>query len=261
MEFCNLEGKFTQKKAGIKEFLEFKYKQYNQTEFIKNDPVSIPHQFNRKEDIEIAGFLAASIAWGQRKTIIKNALSLMEMMGNAPYSFILNAREKDFKIFSEFVHRTFNGIDCNYFLNALQNIYTGHDGLENCFQGKNVKEGIMNFRERFFELPHPGRTEKHIANPETGSSAKRINMFLRWMVRKDASRIDFGIWDIFRPSQLFCPLDVHSGNVARKLGLLQRKQNDWKAVEELTENLRKFDPEDPVKYDIALFALGIEENF
>ncbi|MCF8228626.1 MAG: TIGR02757 family protein [Bacteroidales bacterium] len=224
------------------------------------DPVSIPHLFKKKEDIEIAAYLAATIAWGQRKTIIRNALSLMAMMDNAPHDFVLNANDADFKKFLGFVHRTFNGSDCIYFLNALQNIYVKHGGLEKCFEEKDVKEGILKFRKIFFELPHLPRTQKHLANPAAGASAKRINMFLRWMIRDDGAGIDFGIWRIFTPSQLYCPLDIHSGNAARKLGLLKRKQNDWKAVEELTRNLRNFDAEDPVKYDIALFALGVEEK-
>ncbi len=245
----------------LKGFLEFKYRQYNTPEFIENDPVSIPHLFTKKEDIEISGFLSATIAWGLRKTIINNALKLLELMGNEPYYFIINASEREFSTFTKFVHRTFNGTDCLYFLTSLQNIYKNHGGMEKCFTANNIKDGIIRFRNIFFELPHPARTEKHVANPAAGACAKRINMFLRWMIRKDDSGIDFGIWKIFKPSQLFCPLDVHTAKVSRRLGLLKRKQNDWKAVEELTNNLRKLDPTDPVKYDIALFGLGICEKY
>ncbi|MCF8234641.1 MAG: TIGR02757 family protein [Bacteroidales bacterium] len=245
----------------LKDFLEFKYRQYNRPEFIECDPVSVPHQFKKKEDFEVAGFLTATIAWGQRKTIIRNALSMLERMEFEPHDFILNSTAPEKIKFTTFVHRTFNGIDCVYFLTSLQNIYQNHNGLENCFKGNNVKKAILNFRKVFFELPHPARTEKHVANPTAGSSAKRINMFLRWMVRKDKQGVDFGLWNQIRPSELFCPLDVHSGRVARKLGLLSRKQNDWKAVEELTANLRKLDACDPVKYDYALFGLGVFEGF
>jgi len=243
------------------DFMELKYRQYNQPEFIACDPISAPHRFKKKEDIEIAAFLTATIAWGQRKTIIRNALALLEKMDYEPHDFILHSTAPEKIKFTTFVHRTFNGFDCVYFLTSLQNIYQKHEGLENCFAGKDVKEAIVNFREIFFELPHPARTEKHVANTATGASAKRINMFLRWMIRKDEQGVDFGIWDRIGPQELFCPLDVHSGRVARKLGLLKRKQNDWKAVEELTTNLRKLDPADPVKYDYALFGLGVFEGF
>jgi uncharacterized protein (TIGR02757 family) len=245
----------------LKEFLDEKYLQFNVEGFIVDDPISIPHQFTEKGDIEIAGFLAATLAWGQRKTIIRKANEIIAGMDLAPHDFILNAQKQDLERFGSFVHRTFNGEDCIFFISALQNIYKNHGGLESCFRGPDVKTAIGNFREIFFELPHPMRAQKHVANPLKGSSAKRINMFLRWMVRKDKSGIDFGIWKNIKPADLYCPLDVHSGSTARKLGLLSRKQNDWKAVDELTQNLRKFDPEDPVKYDIALFALGAVENF
>jgi uncharacterized protein (TIGR02757 family) len=251
----------------LKDFLEEKYDQYNRNTFIQPDPISIPHQFKKKEDIEIAGFLAATIAWGQRPTIIRNAQKLVEWMDMSPYAFIMGAKEKDMAPFKSFVHRTFNGTDCVYFIRALANIYKKHEGLEHVFSrsvskaDKDLKNAIIHFRETFFELPHPSRTTKHISNPADNSAAKRINMYLRWMVRKDKRNIDFGIWKTIRPSQLSCPLDVHSGNVGRKLGLLKRKQNDWKAVEELTNNLKKFDPDDPVKYDFALFGLGVFEGF
>ena len=251
----------------LKEFLEEKYDQYNRLSFIETDPVSIPHQFTKKEDIEIAGFLSATIAWGQRPTIIRNAQRLMQRMDMSPHQFIMNAREKDLAPFKDFVHRTFNGTDCIYFIRALAHIYKAHGGLENVFSStvqrtdEDLKNAIIHFRETFFSIPHPARTTKHISNPGDNSSAKRINMYLRWMVRSDKRKVDFGLWKKIKPSQLSCPLDVHSGNVARKLKLLKRTQNDWKAVDELTRNLKKMDPADPVKYDFALFGLGVFEGF
>lgn len=253
-------------------FLEEKYDQYNRSSFIEADPISIPHQFSKKEDIEISGFLAATIAWGQRVTIIRNANKLMELMDNGPHDFVLNHSAKELKRLAPFVHRTFNGVDCVYFIQALKNIYLKHGGLEQVFSvTADVKHSISNFKKIFFELKHAARTMKHVSDPVAGSSAKRINMFLRWMVRKDRRGVDFGIWgppsnsprrgEGLRPEILCCPLDIHTGNVARKLGLLKRKQNDWLAVEELTNNLRSFDPIDPVKYDFALFGLGAFEGF
>ncbi|NTV84962.1 MAG: TIGR02757 family protein, partial [Bacteroidales bacterium] len=221
------------------------------------------HQFNRKEDIEIAGFLTAVISWGQRKTILNNANQLLKIMDFCPYDFVINARDHDFTAFESFKHRTFNGIDCIFFMRGLQHIYLNHGGMENAFkaQGDGIKSSIMHFRSLFFSIPHPSRTLKHLADPAAGASAKRINMFLRWMVRKDDRGVDFGIWNTIKPSQLYCPLDIHTGNVARKLGLITRRQNDWKALEELMAHLKSFDSEDPVKYDFALFGLGIFENF
>jgi len=248
----------------IKEFLDHKHDLYNRVEFIREDPVSIPHMFDRKEDIEIAGFLAAAISWGQRTTILNNANELLKHMDYSPYEFVTRADEKDLRPFATFRHRTFNGTDCIFFLQSLQNIYLNLGGLETVFgkaDNEGIKCSIINFRNHFFAIPHPSRTIKHIADPSKGASAKRINMFLRWMVRKDNQGVDFGIWDSIRASELYCPLDLHTGNVARKLGLVQRKQNDWKALEELMVYLRSFDPEDPVKYDFALFGLGIHEHF
>jgi uncharacterized protein (TIGR02757 family) len=245
--------------------LETKYKQYNQPEFIETDPIQIPHLFTKKQDIEIAGFFAATLAWGQRITILKNATQLMEWMDYSPYDFIINFEYSDLKIFEGFKHRTYNGIDCIYFFKSLQYIYRKSLSLEDAFflnsSNINVAENISNFKKLFFSLPHQIRTEKHLADPQKGSAAKRLNMFLRWMVRKDEHGVDFGIWNKIKPSELYCPLDVHSGNVARKLGLLNRKQDDWKAVEELTTQLKKFDKNDPVKYDFALFGLGVFEKF
>jgi uncharacterized protein (TIGR02757 family) len=273
-------------KEQLKEFLETKYLQYNQPDFISSDPISIPHQFKKKEDIEISAFLAATIAWGQRITILKNAKLLLSMMDNNPHDFILNFTKDDLKPFEKFYHRTFNGHDAQFFLTSLQNIYRHQGGLEKIFKAPpppkggrktsvyqatrvsiaspsfgGVGEAIIHARSLFFQPEHFKRTEKHFSDPKQKSAAKRINMFLRWMVRKDKNGVDFGIWKSISASQLICPLDVHSGRVARKLGLLKRKQNDWQAAEELTTSLRRFDPNDPVKYDFALFGLGVFEKF
>ncbi len=249
----------------LKEFLDSKVLQYNNRDFIESDPIQIPHLFQKKEDIEIIGFLVATIAWGNRKSIIKNGKRLVEIMGNSPYDFILNFTQEDSKFLSGFVHRTFNEKDLNYFIIALQYIYKYHDGLESLF-AKNIKDNSLQYsihklKNTFFSLPHLQRTEKHISDPLKNSAAKRINMFLRWMVRKDNTGVDFGIWKSISPSLLSCPLDVHSGNVARKLGLLYRKQNDAKALLELDSRLRVLNPEDPSKYDFALFGLGVFEKF
>jgi uncharacterized protein (TIGR02757 family) len=257
-------------KAELAAFLNEKYDLYNNPKFIETDPVTIPHLFTRKEDIEIAGFLTATIAWGQRVTIINNATKMMKLMGSSPTDFLMSAKEKDLKRFDNFVHRTFNGTDAIFFMQSLKNIYKKHGGLQNVFTPSSPKENtaglleaIMNFRRLFFSIPSPVRTGKHVSNPSENSSAKRLCMYLRWMVRNDKRGVDFGIWNStkFSSEQLMCPLDVHSGNVARKLGLLKRTQNDWKAVEELTANLRTFDAADPVKYDFALFGLGVFEKF
>ena len=250
----------------LKNFLDEKFQLYNQPRFIETDPISIPRLFSRKEDIEIAGFLAATIAWGQRPTIIRNAFKLIDWMGHKPFEFITDGDEEDFGRFGDFVHRTFNGTDCRYFLHALREIYRSEGGLETLFAdgfktGGNMMESIGRFREKFLSYHPETRTEKHVANPLKGSSAKRINMFLRWMVRDNHTGVDFGLWKNIPASALMMPLDVHSGNAARKLGLLKRKQNDWKAVEELTSRLREFDVNDPVKYDFALFGLGVFEKF
>jgi uncharacterized protein (TIGR02757 family) len=244
--------------------LDAKASFYNRKEFINSDPISIPHLFTRKEDIEIAGFLTATISWGQRKTIINKAKRLMQMMELKPHDFILNSTQKDWYRFNTFTHRTFNGLDCQYFIQSLQNIYKHHGGLENVFshdENLDTYHSILRFREVFFETEYLPRTGKHVADPSRGASAKRINMFLRWMVRKDDRGVDFGIWNSIKPQDLCCPLDVHSGRVARKLGLLERKQNDWKTVIELTEALHELDPSDPVKYDFALFGMGVFEKF
>lgn len=247
----------------IYQLLEEKFIQFNQTSFIENDPISIPHLFSAKEDIEIAGFLAATIAWGQRKTIVTNARKMIQLMDDAPYDFILHHEDKDLWRLKGFVHRTFNSEDFEFFVKALQHIYINQGGLESVFarNAENMQQSIHYFKKVFFEIDHPQRSTKHIADPLKKSSAKRINMFLRWMCRNDKSGVDFGIWKSISPKHLMCPLDVHSGNVARKLGLLTRTQNDWQAVEELTYQLRKFDKNDPVKYDFSLFGLGVFEGF
>lgn len=252
-------------KAELKSFLDFKVEQYNTPEFIETDPIQIPHKFSRKEDIEIAGFLTATIAWGNRKSILSNASRLMVLLENSPYEFVMQHKEQDLILLENFVHRTFNGIDLQYFITALKNLYSEHRGLEGVFtyhaEKESLQMSIHNFKKTFFSLPHLSRTEKHVSDPLKNSAAKRLNMFLRWMVRKDPANVDFGIWRDLDPSQLSCPLDVHSGNTARKLGLLKRKQNDAKALAELDKSLRKLDPEDPVKYDFALFGLGVFEKY
>lgn len=249
----------------LKQFLDEKVQQYNQPKFIESDPIQIPHLFSKKEDIEIAGFLTATIAWGNRKSIINNATKMMELLEHSPHDFILNHQESDLENLQGFVHRTFNSTDLTTFIHGLKHIYTNHNGLEAVFskyaEKQSLQTAIHKFKIHFFEVDHLERTQKHISDPLKNSAAKRINMFLRWMIRQDNTGVDFGIWKTLSPSQLSCPLDVHSGNVARKLGLLERKQNDAKALLELDTALRELDTEDPVKYDFALFGLGVFENF
>ena len=251
----------------IKELLDEKYFQFNNTSFIETDPISIPHQFSKKEDIEIASLLVATIAWGQRTSIINNGNKLMRLMNDEPHDFILNFSKKDAARFEGFVHRTFNSTDCVFFLNSLKHIYTKHGGLEAAFstdfssKETDVKNAITNFRALFLNTEHQSRSETHISNPSANTSAKRLCMFLRWMVRKDKHGVDFGIWKSIKSSQLCLPLDLHTGNVSRKLGLLNRTQNDWQAVEEITSVLRTFDKNDPIKYDFSLFGLGAFEGF
>ncbi len=251
----------------LKEFLEEKYHLYNRKDFIQSDPISIPHQFSTKEDIEISAFLAATIAWGQRTTILKNANEILRKMDYAPHQFILNFKSADLKTFDQFVHRTFNAEDLKVFLFSLQRIYRKYGSLEALINQHSkddqteLSQAISNWRKEFFMVKHQPRTLKHFSDPLKGSAAKRISMFLRWMVRKDEYGVDFGIWKSISSSVLTCPLDVHSGRVARKLGLLTRTQDDWKAADELTRKLKTFDPADPVKYDFALFGLGVFEKF
>lgn len=252
--------------GNIKEFLDEKADRYNHPDFIESDPIQIPHQYSEKNDIEISAFLASAIAWGQRVTIIKNLQKLMALMDHAPYDFVINHSENDLERLSYFKHRTFNGEDCKFFIRSLKNIYLNHssigDLVQNIFlEKKDVFEVLSGLRKVFFEIEYPTRTQKHFSNVLKGTSAKRLNMFFRWMIRKDNCGVDFGLWEKIPMSELYLPLDVHTGNVARKLGLLKRKQNDWKAVEEITSVLKSFDPIDPVKYDFALFGLGVFEKF
>jgi uncharacterized protein (TIGR02757 family) len=247
----------------LKDFLEYKVKEFNTSSFIPDDPVSLIHRFHRKEDIEIVGFLVATIAWGNRKAIIKSGEKLLSIMGESPYEFVLNyeGQTKDSKLF---VHRTFNAIDLDYFFKSLRNIYE-NEGLENAFNKHPTIEGatgrIIQFRKRFFSLPHEKRTEKHVSDPERGAAAKRLQMMLRWFCRNDGNGVDVGIWKSISTAELNVPLDVHTANISRKLGLITRKQNDLKTLEELMGHLRKFDPIDPSKYDYALFGLGAIEGF
>ncbi|HVW14474.1 MAG TPA: TIGR02757 family protein [Mucilaginibacter sp.] len=282
----------------LKSFLDSKVAQYNRPQFIGNDPVSIPHLFSRKQDIEIMGFWAATLAWGQRVTIINKCKELISLMDGAPYDFIMNHQEPDLKKLLNFKHRTFNDIDTLYFISFFRHHYSQHESLEDAFvpadlngvvmlrhlkhAGKGLSahpstelrmtpkvynEGIIekslnHFRRFFFSLPdHPLRTMKHVSSPSQKSTCKRLNMFLRWMVRKDNCGVDFGIWNKIKPSELIMPCDLHVDRVARKLNLITRKQTDWQTAVELTERLKEFDPTDPVKYDFALFGLGIEERW
>ncbi len=251
----------------LKDFLDTKAEFYENPEFIHSDPIQIPAKFNLKQDIEISGFLTATIAWGNRKSIINSGNKLLDIMGDSPYDFIQNYNEDlHYKFLEGFVHRTFNALDLNYFFKSLNNLYTKHDDLEAFFISKDptrkklMHELIPAFKTAFFELEHLQRTTKHVSNPDKKSAAKRINMFFRWMTRSNTKGVDFGIWKNITPSRLSCPLDVHSGNVGRRLGLITRKQNDSRTVMELDAALRSFDPIDPVKYDFALFGLGVFEG-
>lgn len=253
------------KKQELKEFLDAKVDAYNHPRFIESDPIQIPHQFSRKEDIEIAGFLAATISWGNRKSIITNANKMMALLDHAPFDFVKDHEPSDLEQLRPFVHRTFNEDDFIQFIKSLNHIYENHGGLEAVFSKHaepfSIQNAIHHFKEYFFEIEHLPRSQKHVSDPLKNSAAKRINMFLRWMVRDDNNGVDFGIWKSLTPAQLSCPLDIHSGNVARSLGLLKRKQNDAKALNELDKALRKLDKNDPVKYDFALFGLGVFEGF
>ncbi|UUV21155.1 TIGR02757 family protein [Paenimyroides aestuarii] len=247
----------------LKDYLDFKANQYNSPRFIESDPIQIPHRYQLKEDIEISGFLAATIAWGNRKMIINSADKMMQAMGNNPFDFVMNASSNQINAIDYIVHRTFNSEDFRYFVHSLRNIYAHQGGLEGVFSTTkqiDLQNRISAFKKVFFELSHQPRTTKHVSDPLKGSSSKRLNMFLRWMVRNDNKGVDFGIWKSVSPAELSCPLDVHSGNVARTLGILKRKQNDAKALQELDASLRKLDPTDPVKYDFALFGLGVFEG-
>ena len=281
----------------LKDFLDIKSAQYNKPVFIQNDPICIPHLFTKKQDIEIAAFFAAILAWGQRKTIINKCRELFERMDNDPHNFVLYHSDQDLKRMLGFKHRTFNDTDLLYFVSFFKMHFSNFDSLEAAFLspndtfsqdfGSNVVEGnyqsqssspcmlydlenqvpkiersLNYFRSYFFSLEDfPRRTIKHVSSPIQKSTCKRLNMFLRWMVRKDNHGVDFGIWNSLKPADLICPCDVHVDRVARKLGLIERKQTDWQTAVELTKELRKFDALDPVKYDFALFGLGIEEKF
>jgi len=275
----------------VKAFLDAKVAQYNQPGFIENDPISIPHMFSRKQDIEIMGFWAATLSWGQRVTIIKKCKELITLMDGAPYDFIINHEEVDLKKLLSFKHRTFNDIDTLYFIAFFRYHYERFESLEDAFLPAIIKEFVIlsdsegsnrrqilrsaqndkrvdaetalnHFRSYFFSLPDfPHRTKKHVSSPSQKSTCKRLNMFLRWMVRQDNCGVDFGIWNRIKPTDLICPLDLHVDRVARKLLLITRNHTDWQTAEELTARLRKFDPTDPVKYDFALFGLGIEERW
>jgi len=259
--------------GGLKSFLDSKVSQYNRPNFIKNDPVCIPHLFTKQQDIEIMGFWAATLAWGQRVTIINKCRELITLMDGAPYDFIINHEEPDLKKLLHFKHRTFNDIDTLYFIAFFRYHYEQHESLETAFlppnplkgepfDGEPIEKYLNHFRQNFFSLPdYPHRTKKHVSSPSQKSTCKRLNMFLRWMVRKDNCGVDFGIWTHIKPSELIMPCDLHVDRVARKLNLITRKQTDWQTAVELTQRLREFDPIDPVKYDFALFALGIEEKF
>lgn len=256
-------NKLTDKELG--DFLETKYLQYNQKWFIETDPIQIPHLFTKKEDIEIAAFMSSAIAWGKRNMIINGAKNILQRMDFAPYDFIKNANYSDLKSFNTFKYRTFKPDDIKFFIQSLQNIYINHNGLETIFtnaylKNNSIKEAISQFRKIFFEIPFPQRTSKHISNVDKNSAAKRINMFLMWMVRKDNQKVHFGLWKNISTKDLFLPLDTHTSRIGRELNLLTRKQNDWKAVDEITNSLKKFDSIDPVKYDFALFGYGIFEK-
>lgn len=249
----------------VKNLLDRKLEVYYNDDFIADDPLQIPHAFSQKEDIEIAALLTASIAWGQRKTIINNARAMMTLMDEAPYDFVLNHSDGDLNAMDHFVHRTFNAADLRFFISGLKHIYTQHGGLESVFNRFNsepfLHKSIHYFRQCMFEVPHQKRSEKHISDPLNKSAAKRLHMFLRWMVRRCDRGVDFGLWTSISPNRLSCPLDVHTGNVARRLGLIRRKSNDIGALHELDEALRGFDQNDPVKYDFALFGLGVSGDF
>ena len=251
-------------KRQIKEYLDSLNEKYNRPDFIKDDPISVPRRYERPEDIEIAGLLAATIAWGQRKTIVKNAHRMADLMDDAPYQFVMQAAESDMRPLDGFVHRTFNGADLRFFIGSLRNVYLEHGGLGGFFQSEYLEHGdlrpvISRFRRLFLGDSCQPRTSRHLSSIDKGSACKRLNMFLKWMVRDDGKGVDFGIWKDIPPSALYLPLDVHAGNTARALGLLTRRQDDWKAVEEATASLRDFDSEDPVKYDFALFCAGIDK--
>lgn len=252
----------------LKTFLDQKVEEYNTHNFIDLDPISIPHQYTKLQDIEITAFFAAMLAWGQRKTIINKCNELFSFMDNAPHDFILNHQDCDLRKVMSFKHRTFNSTDLLYFISFFKYHYGNNNSLESAFtktlsiHDESIENSLKDFHDYFFSLEDfPQRTKKHIPTPMRKSACKRINMFMRWMVRKDNNGVDFGLWRGISSKQLICPCDVHVDRVARKLGLISRKQTDWQTALELTNNLRKMDVTDPVKYDFALFGLGVIENF
>jgi len=244
----------------IKDYLDSLAEKFETPDFIENDPINFPHRYSLREDVEIAGFFASVIAWGNRKMIVGNTHRMAQIMGDAPYDFVMSATPKDLDKLSVFVHRTFNGEDFRYFVLSLRNIYNNHGGLKDVFeQASDIPAALSSFYRIVFENPAPARTTRHISSYDKGSACKRLNMFLRWMVRPSDKGVDFGLWKGISPSQLWLPLDVHSAETSRSLGLLKRKQNDWKAVEEVTRVLRELCPDDPIKYDFSLFSAGIEK--
>ncbi|WP_276479740.1 TIGR02757 family protein [Paraflavitalea pollutisoli] len=256
------------KPKDLSEFFNKKVSEYNQPDFIKDDPVCIPHLFSKKQDIEIAGLFAAIFAWGNRTTIIKKAKELMQLMNNAPHDFVLHHTYQDLRKLEGFKHRTFNATDLLYFVSFLQYHYSRNESLESAFtkwmspQDENIEQALIGFYHYFFSLEEvPSRTRKHIASPEKNSSCKRLNMYLRWMVRNDDRGVDFGIWNSISPGQLICPIDLHVARVAKRFNLLRRDPVDWLAALELTSYLKKLDKVDPAKYDFALFGLGVVEKF
>lgn len=251
-------------REALYELLERKYEEFNSVAFIPSDPIAVPHRFSKKQDIEIMALWTAVLSWGNRKSIIASANRLAEWMDNAPHDFVLGHSEQDLQKFLRFAHRTFNATDALYFIGFFNHYYKQHESLEEAFlngvskKSPNLEAGLAGFHELFFSLEDaPHRTRKHIPTPVRKSSAKRLNMFLRWMVRQDNKGVDFGLWKKIKPAQLLIPLDVHVDRVARQLDLLKRRQTDWLAVLELTKNLKQFDPKDPVKYDFALFGIGV----
>ncbi len=249
----------------LKAFFDKKVAVYNQVSFIKDDPICIPHLFSKKQDIEIAGFFASIFAWGNRTTIIQKSKELMQLMDNAPHAFCTGHKETDLKKLLAFKHRTFNTTDLLYFISFFQEHYKKHDSLEDAFvlsPDKDPAARLHQFHNYFFSFPDaPPRTKKHIATPIKGSTCKRLNMYLRWMVRKDNKGVDFGIWNRIKPSELICPIDLHVARVAKRFQLLDRTKIDWQAGLELTQYLKTLDPKDPVKYDFALFGLGVIEKY
>ncbi len=271
MQICVIEnyqllmGKSKINISDLKEFLNEKASKYESLSFIDHDPIQIPHKFSKTNDIEVSGFLTSVISWGNRKSIINSGNKILDFMDNSPYDFVINHTSKDLNKIDVSIHRTFNNLDLRYFIKSLKNIYINHGGIEKILSDKNnglnIQDRISSFKDVFFSLKHLDRTRKHLPSPRNGSSAKRFNMFLRWMVRSNEKGVDFGIWKNIDKSELSIPLDVHTARIARLLGLLTRKSNDSISVNEVDVKLRKMDPLDPVKYDFALFGLGAFENF